>query len=85
MAHKCFISFKKEDTEYKNSLVSLFNKEGVDVIDKSLDRTIDSEDGDYIMRYIRENYLCDSTVTVFLIGEHSSENEGCDWYGRPHN
>lgn len=85
MAHKCFISFKKEDMEYKKNLVSLFEEAGVDVIDKSLDRTIDSDDGDYIMRYIRENYLCDSTVTVFLIGEHSSENEGYDWLGRPHN
>lgn len=85
MAHKCFISFKKEDSEYKDSLVTLFNEKDVDVIQKSLDRWIDSENGDYIMRYIRENYLCDSTVTVFLIGKHSSENEGCDLLGRDKN
>ena len=33
------------------------------------------------MRVIRQDYLCDSTVTLFLIGEHSSENEGSDWMG----
>ena len=46
MGHKCFISYKKEDKTYKNYLVELFA--GQDVIDKSLDRIIDSEDGDYI-------------------------------------
>jgi len=85
MAHKCFISYKKEDQSYKDTLVDLFDSAGVDVIDKSLDRTIDSEDGDYVMRYIREHYLADSTVTVFIIGHHSSENEGYDWSGRRKN
>ena len=56
-----------------------------DVVDKSLDRIIESEDGDYIMQVIRQDYLADSTVTVFLIGNHSSEMEGIDWYGRPIN
>ena len=27
------------------------------------------------MRKIREDHLCHSTVTIFLIGEHSSEND----------
>ncbi len=83
MGHKCFVSFKKEDNSYKDKLVELFSSE--DIIDKTLDRVIDSEDGDYIMQVIRDDYLKDSTVTICLIGQHSSENEGCDWYGRHHN
>lgn len=79
MAHKCFISFKKEDLYYKNKLIEKFDSS--DVIDKTLDRVIDSNDGDYIMSVIRRDYLKDSTVTVFLIGEHSSENEGYDYLG----
>lgn len=79
MAHKCFISFKKEDQYYRNELDDLFNDE--DVINKSLDRVINSNNGNYIMQTIRDNYLKDSTVTIFLIGEHSSENEGTDWGG----
>ena len=76
---KCFISFKKEDRNYKNYLVENFDKDYF--IDKSLDEVIDSEDGDYVMQVIREKYLRDSTVTIFLIGSHSSENEGWDYLG----
>lgn len=83
MGHKCFISYKKEDQAYRDELVGLFDS--ADVINKSLDRVIESEDGDYIMSVIRRDYLADSTVTIFLIGEHSSENEGDDEFGRPHN
>ena len=83
MGHKCFVSFKKEDIDYKKELVELFAKE--DIIDKTLDREIQSEDGDYIMQVIREDYLKDSTVTISLIGTHSSENEGYDLWGRHKN
>ena len=70
MAHKCFISFKKEDIYYREAVIELLGKENY--IDKSLDRVIESEDDDYIMQVIREDYLRDSTVTIFLIGTHSS-------------
>lgn len=76
MSHKCFLSFKKEDDYYKEKLKELFAES--DVIDKTLDRWIDSSNGDYIMKVIREDYLKDSTVTICLIGNHSSENEGYD-------
>lgn len=73
MSHRVFISFKTEDKSYKNYIQ---NNLGVDMIDKSLNEAIDSDDEDYIMRKIREDYLSDSTVTIFLIGTYSSENEG---------
>ena len=71
MAHKCFILFKTEDMAYKKHIHDYLD---VDMIDKSLHEPINSEDEDYIMRKIRENYLSDSTVTIFLIGEKSAEN-----------
>ena len=52
---------------------------------KSLDREIKSLDADYILQTIRNDYLADSSVTLFLIGRHSSENEGFDSQGRAHN
>ena len=76
---KCFISYKKEDVHYKDFLIKQFGTD--EFIDKSLDKTIDSEDGEYVMQVIREEYLRDSTVTIFIIGTHSSENEGTDYYG----
>jgi hypothetical protein len=71
--HKCFISFKKEDDYYKELLVT---KYGDQMINKSLEEPIDSEDEDYIMHKIREDHLSDSTVTIFLIGSYSNENLG---------
>ena len=83
MMHKCFISFKKEDQRYRNEIDEFISAS--EIINKGLDRVIDSYDGDYIMRTIRQDYLKDSTVTIFLIGLHSSENEGCDYMGRQKN
>lgn len=71
MGHRCFISFKTEDIEYKKYIQD--NLE-VDMIDKSLNEAIDSDDEDYVMRKIREDYLSDTTVTIFLIGQYSGEN-----------
>lgn len=83
MGHKCFISYKKEDKDYQKEIIGLLDEN--ECIDKSLDRIIDSEDGDYIMQVIREDFLHDSTVTIFLIGEHSSEKEGTDFSGQDKN
>ncbi|MBF8456715.1 TIR domain-containing protein [Kaistella sp. G5-32] len=71
MAHKCFISFKTQDKPYKTFIHENLK---VEMIDKSLHEPINSDDEDYIMRKIRENYLSDSTVTIFLIGDKSAEN-----------
>lgn len=76
MGHKCFISFKEEDAAYKKEIQSWVDNNKVDMIDESLNTPIDSDDEDYIMRKIREDYLSDSTVTIFLIGSHCSENLG---------
>jgi hypothetical protein len=70
MGRKCFISFKTEDIQYKEQIL---NEMEIDMIDKSLNDPIDSEDEDYIMRKIREDYLSDSTVTIHLIGQKSAE------------
>lgn len=75
MAHKCFISFKTQDIEYKKYIHEQLD---VDMIDKSLHEPIKSEDEDYIMRKIREDYLSDSTVTIFLIGEYCAENNNLE-------
>ena len=73
MSHKCFISFKTEDIWFKNYIQ---NHLDVDMIDKSLDEAIESNDIDYILNKISTEYLSDSTVTIHLIGEYSSENRG---------
>ena len=71
MRHKCFISFKVENIEYKEYILKELN---IEMIDKSLDYEIDSTNEDYIMKILKEKYLRDSTVTIHLIGKHSAEN-----------
>lgn len=44
------------------------------MVDRSLNESIHSNDEDYVLRKIREEYLSDSTVTIFLIGTCSAEN-----------
>lgn len=73
MGHKCFISFKTEDSEYKKKIQDDLK---IDMIDKSLNEAIESDDEDYIMRKIRKEYLSDSTVTIHIIGSYSAENRG---------
>jgi hypothetical protein len=71
MTHKCFISYKTHDQDYKDTIQTDLK---IDMIDKSLNEPIDSEDEDYIMRVIRRDHLQDSTVTIVLIGQLSAEN-----------
>ena len=73
MGHKCYISFKTEDAAYKQYVQSDLD---VEMIDKSLDEPIQSDNEDYILRRIREDYLADSTVTIHLIGKYSAEKLG---------
>ncbi len=73
MGHKCFISFKTEDYAYKKHIQE---KLDIDMIDKSLDEAIKSDNEDYIIRKIREDYLAKSTVTIHLIGSRSAESLG---------
>lgn len=73
MARKCFISFKTEDVAFKKAVQMAL---AADIIDKSLDEAIDSDDEDYILSAIRSDYLSDSIVTIHLIGAASSEHLG---------
>lgn len=79
MSHNCFISFKKEDEYYKNQILNKLGKERI--TGKALDCWIESDDIDYVMQVIRNEYMNNTSVTIFIIGEHSSENEGRDHYG----
>ena len=83
MSHNCFISFKKEDDYYKEKILTKLGSERI--LGRALDEWIDSPDIDYVMQVIRTKYMAGTTVTIFLIGEHSSEKEGNDILERPKN
>jgi hypothetical protein len=49
------------------------------VTDRSLDRIIDSDDPDYVMRRIREQHISGTTCTVVLCGAHTRWRKYVDW------
>lgn len=72
--HKTFLSYHHaNEQDLKDHLIEKYG--GESFIDKSVSEgdinTQVSED--YIMRKIREDYLADTTVTVVLIGEETSQ------------
>lgn len=73
MARKCFISFKTEDVSYKKTIQEDLK---IDMIDYSLNDAINSDDEEYILRKLREDYISKTTVTIHLIGAKSSESLG---------
>lgn len=73
MARKCFISFKKEDEFFKKEIQK---NPLVDILDYSLNESIDSENEEYIIRKLREDYISKCTVLIHLIGTRSSETLG---------
>lgn len=47
--------------------------------DSSLDRACDSDDCDYVMRRIRENYIKGTTCTIVLCGSETFGRKYVDW------
>ncbi|MGW4372000.1 TIR domain-containing protein [Nocardia takedensis] len=79
--HKCFISYHAEDTDevatFLDSFGSEFIAKTIGVTDE--DDFIDSDDTEYIMRRIRQDYLGDSTVTIVLVGKCTWARRYVDW------
>lgn len=63
--HKCFVSYHADDADEIVDFIDYFGHvfipRVIGVSDE--DDFIDSDDGDYVMRRIRDKYLRDSTVT----------------------
>lgn len=83
MGRTCFISYKTEDSYYKDMLKIVL--EVNEIRHYVIEEKINSRDSEYVIRYIREHGIQDSTVTLSLIGENSSELEGVDSEGYDKN
>lgn len=77
---RIFVSYHhKHDQGYYNALaVALQQSYGL-VTDNSLDRRIDSDNAEYIMRKIREEYLTGTSCTVVLCGSDTPLRKFVDW------
>ena len=77
---RIFISYHHHsDQWYYNEFTRFFSELYETVQDNSLDRTIDSDDVDYVMRRIRENYITGTSCTIVLCGPLTRWRKYVDW------
>jgi hypothetical protein len=67
------------DQAYYDQFSGLFADRYEAVYDNSLEREIDRDDVDYVMRQIREKYLTGSSCTIVLVGKDSWGRKYVDW------
>jgi hypothetical protein len=77
---KVFISYHhKNDQWYYNTLSAAINSGYTAVQDNSLDRDIDSDDVDYVIQRIRDNYISGTSCTIVLCGAETGYRKYVDW------
>ena len=77
---KVFISYHHgNDQIYYDEFTRLFHYQYEAIRDNSLDRIIESNDTEYVMRQIREQHINGTSCTIVLIGEKSHERKYLDW------
>ena len=67
------------DKPYYNAFSSLFADTYELVQDNSVEREIDSDDSEYVIRRIREDYITGSSCTVVLCGAETPHRKFVDW------
>jgi hypothetical protein len=77
---RLFVSYHHDgDQAYYDSFSQKFCNDWGVVTDNSLERFIDSDDSEYVMRRIRENYISGTSCTVVLCGSDTPERKYVDW------
>lgn len=77
---KVFVSYHHaNDQAYYDAFSNAFHETYDVITDNSLERRVDSEDVDYVMRRIRENYITGSSCTVVLVGRDTWGRKYVDW------
>lgn len=78
--HKIFVSYHhKLDQKYYDAFSSKFHDTYESIHDASLDSEIDSDDVDYVLRRIREEYITGTSCTIILIGAETYQRKYIDW------
>jgi hypothetical protein len=77
---KVFVSYHHGgDQAYYDAFSKAFCDEYDVITDNSLEREVDSENVDYVMRRIRENYISGSSCTIVLVGKDTWGRKYVDW------
>jgi hypothetical protein len=75
-----FVSYHHgNDQGYYDAFTNAFHNSYEVVRDRSLDREVDSDDPDYVIRRIRERYITGTSCTVLLCGADTPGRKYVDW------
>src|SRR5437588_9828288 len=80
--HRVFLSYHGDDKEAVDAFVNQFDDLEDSFIDLGIlmpDEIVDSDDDDYVMRRIREEFLEDTTVTMVVIDDCTWSRQFVDW------
>lgn len=77
---RVFVSYHHGgDQAFYDAFSRLFHDTYELVSDTSLERRIDSDDVNYVLRRIRENYIAGSSCTIVLVGAQTWRRKYVDW------
>jgi hypothetical protein len=77
---KVFVSYHHGgDQAYYNLFSQAFHATYNAITDNSLEREVDSDRSEYVMRRIREHYLKGSSCTIVLVGKDTHARKYVDW------
>jgi len=77
---KVFVSYHHGgDQAYYDEFSRFFHDQYEAIRDNSLERLIQSDDAEYVMRQIRERHINGTSCTIVLIGAQSHERKYLDW------
>ena len=80
LKRKVFVSYHHGgDQLYYETFSRVFHDTYDVITDNSLERRIDSENVEYVMRRIRENYITGSSCTIVLVGKDTYARKYVDW------
>jgi len=77
---RVFLSYHHAaDQRYYDAFSATFHDAYQLISDTSLERRIDSDNADYVLRRIRENYITGSSCTIVLVGAETWGRKYVDW------
>jgi len=80
MKRKVFVSYHHgNDRSYYDAFISAFSNAYDVVHDNSVERAVNSDNADYVIRRIRENYITGSSCTIVLCGPQTPWRKFVDW------
>jgi hypothetical protein len=78
--HKVFISYHHHgDQAYYDAFSKAFHDTYEAIYDNSLDRSLDSDNTDYVIQRIRDSFISGSSCTIVLVGKDTWGRKYVDW------